>query len=518
MFRFRKEIKDEPYWELETCSNEVDTIFVNELSTTTAESFVKIEEKKAQKTFDGNWSNDYDDDEEINHINSSLTRRERAIKRKENLSDVERRIGGIALAKHKIRNLRGVPSCRYCDSIFPTKAEKRKHVCKYLQCDEKNFICRFCGKERSKATFSNHVHESLECQYCGRKILNPRNMKLHIEKKHKGENYKPPRERKQEDLEAYLKQKEKEEGEVYAQREQIRLEEYNNRIRKLRENYGKKNLRYHCDLCGNQYAGKKSLEYHMNMHLNIPLTICENCGISIFTPSGIKSHSCHLHSKKDHRTIDTRYCRYCNITFLSSIEKKNHKCEYQIDNRNKICRFCRKTIPKSSFNHHMEIHTDDLIFCDICNKQFSNKRCLKVHMLIHQEDKPFQCESCSERFINKRNLEYHKRFHGEKLEKSFKCEHCFTTLCSEFSLKNHIQRKHTSSAICEICKTVFDSRELLKEHIKSTHEPFQCSICAKRFALPRYLKVINDLIYFPVTPSLLFLLLLVGSRKNSLSR
>lgn len=490
-FIFSNNIKIEPWEEENFQWDKNGTVFTESVSKSNQsklEPQVKVEEN--HRTFYGSWSEE-DDDFDIYEVEDpegeKPSRRKKTKERHQNLSEAELKLGGIAFAKHKIRNLRGVPSCRYCDTIFATMADKKQHVCKYLQCDEKNFICRFCGKERSKATFSNHVHEAVECQYCGKKILNPRNMKLHIQNKHKGESYIPPKERSIEELDNYLKQKMKEEAEIYAKREKIKQDEYQNRIKQLREKYNKKNIRYQCDLCGNCYSSHKSLEYHMNMHLNIPYSICENCGIQVFSPLGAKKHSCN--KKFDDPVKNSRYCRYCNIQFDSTAVKKNHQCEYQIDKRNKICRLCRKVIPKSSFNHHIETHSEEFVSCEVCSRQFSNKRCLKVHILTHSEDKPFHCDQCPETFISKRCLEYHKRFHGEKLEKTFKCEYCFTTLCSEFSLKNHIQRKHSVSAICEICKVECQTKELLKEHIKSSHNPFECSVCSKSFALPRYLKV-----------------------------
>lgn len=118
---------------------------------------------------------------------SQLPRRLRAKLFREKLTEAELRAGGVAFGKHKMRKLVGVPACRYCDSIFTDRKERDAHDCKYLKCDPKNFICRFCGKELSRKTFSNHVHESAACQYCGKKVLNPRQMKKHIQSRHKGE-------------------------------------------------------------------------------------------------------------------------------------------------------------------------------------------------------------------------------------------------------------------------------------------------------------------------------------------
>lgn len=94
--------------------------------------------------------------------------------------------------KHKIRQLTGKTACKYCDTIFRSKDTLKMHVCKYLDCHPKNFICRICKKELSKKTFSNHLHETLDCQYCGKKFVNPRNMRMHIDKLHHNEEFIPP--------------------------------------------------------------------------------------------------------------------------------------------------------------------------------------------------------------------------------------------------------------------------------------------------------------------------------------
>ncbi len=154
---------------------------------------VKIEEVKDESTHE--WSDDDDtqldfpspEPEVKESLKSSIPRRQRAKMFRENLSQAEIRAGGVAFGKHKMRKLVGVPACRYCDSIFVDRKERDAHDCKYLKCDPKNFICRICGRELRKSSFSNHVHEAAACQYCGKKVLNPRQMKKHIAALHKGE-------------------------------------------------------------------------------------------------------------------------------------------------------------------------------------------------------------------------------------------------------------------------------------------------------------------------------------------
>ena len=152
------------------------------------ESTLKIEEVNSiaefvfePPTFDGRWSSD--EEEELEHPEKEPVKR--SPKKK---ASVGSRSG---FWSHKARSLAGKIACKYCDTVFSSKAERSMHICKYLKCDPRNFICRICKKELSKKTFSNHLHETLDCQYCGKQFVNPRNMKTHIERQHKGEKFIP---------------------------------------------------------------------------------------------------------------------------------------------------------------------------------------------------------------------------------------------------------------------------------------------------------------------------------------
>lgn len=132
-----------------------------------------------QETFDGKFSSD-----EIDEVSEEEFVMKTKIKvEKENTIKVQR---------HKLRQLTGKSACKYCDTIFKSKDTLKMHFCQYLQCDPKNFICRVCGKELSKKTFSNHLHETLSCQYCGKDFVNPRNLKVHLQTFHKDEKFIPP--------------------------------------------------------------------------------------------------------------------------------------------------------------------------------------------------------------------------------------------------------------------------------------------------------------------------------------
>lgn len=136
----------------------------------------------------------------------------------------------------------------------------------------------------------------------------------------------------------------------------------------------KAKIPFECDLCGNKITKYENLKYHMNMHLKIPYAVCTMCGAQCFSPSGWKKHSCFRQSHHPIKTIDSLYCRYCNNRFPSAMEKKTHKCDFQIDKFTKICRICKKNVSKNSFNHHMQTHSQDVHCCQVRKWDFGYQR------------------------------------------------------------------------------------------------------------------------------------------------
>ena len=152
-----------------------------------------------EPTFDGRWSSDEDDDYDDGFPDSDdepLSKlKSKRKKKRANIGEdgFPVKVSREGFWSHKSKSLAGKIACKYCDTIFSCKEERQMHVCVYLQCDRRNFICRVCNKELSKKTFSNHLHETLDCQFCKKKFVNPRCMRTHIERQHKGQVFVPPR-------------------------------------------------------------------------------------------------------------------------------------------------------------------------------------------------------------------------------------------------------------------------------------------------------------------------------------
>lgn len=175
--------------------------------------------------------------------------------------------------QHKTHQLTGKAACKYCETVFRTKELRNAHKCVYLQCNPKNFICRICNKELSKKTFSNHLHETLDCQYCSKSFVNPRNLKTHILKLHTNEGYVAPKYPKVKPQEPNLVLDD--DAECLKLDEETGLVVSTSKDKKPRKKYPRKTGRFECDLCGRILRTSASLNQHFMLHSKIYRYVCE---------------------------------------------------------------------------------------------------------------------------------------------------------------------------------------------------------------------------------------------------
>ncbi len=92
---------------------------------------------------------------------------------------------------------------------------------------------------------------------------------------------------------------------------------------------------------------------------------------------------------------------------------------------------------KQNVEIHKRVHAGETFVCDQCGKSFSDKKCLKMHVISHSAEKPFMCHQCGKTFkLNKYLTEHmssHKReaFHLQTVWKEL-----LTRSTSEHSLEN----------------------------------------------------------------------------------
>ena len=269
---------------------------------------------------------------------------------------------------------------------------------------------------------------------------------------------------------------------------------------------GKKNLC--CSVCQKRFYTKTLLTSHMIIHSGIKAYVCNVCGSAFSYKSNLTSHL-KIHSKvKIERESEKQYpCSECSKQFrlkhhltqhmVSHTGVKAYKCEICTKafahraimishmkahfGRQYTCSQCGKTFNYlSNLQKHKIIHSTDrpLHTCTICEKRYSSKGSLKIHMRSHLGEKPHSCSLCQKLFKSKNGLKGHLLIHAG--DRRHICSICGQGFVQAGQLNSHMTR-HSSEKThaCEICQNMFKTKSELKNHMKShsLEKLFTCETC-----------------------------------------
>ncbi|CAF4866502.1 unnamed protein product [Pieris macdunnoughi] len=204
--------------------------------------------------------------------------------------------------------------------------------------------------------------------------------------------------------------------------------------------------------CEENYDDTKLFEQHLrDRHAKqIPAHVCKSCGFSANDQLHLQQHIDAEHKetqRKEHKPSlisDTSQrsipavCPDCNKTYSNKynmfIHMETHRKREEFP-----CSKCDKTyLNKGSLNKHTElVHEGKLPYpCSVCGESFPTRRARHVHFLLHTGETPHRCPRCGKAFRSKNSLRGHIEAHLDI--RRYECSHCSKRFRKSTHLKNHL--------------------------------------------------------------------------------
>ncbi|XP_031621561.1 zinc finger protein 425-like [Contarinia nasturtii] len=198
-------------------------------------------------------------------------------------------------------------------------------------------------------------------------------------------------------------------------------------------------LKFKCFYCTAYFWDVQKLIKHRSTHKDVQYK-CEICQHILYSRDLLYTHVSQTHLKKNWGEF---ICDICSKTFATKDRIKSHminhsgKCDY-------VCDKCGSTFrQKCNLKHHVESmhNVEKSVACNQCDKKFTTKRHLKIHLKYHGDDKPLKCTICDSRFRTKQALKYHIIVHTNNFP--FECTFCDKKFKHRIVKKVH-ERTHTN--------------------------------------------------------------------------
>ncbi|GAB0096716.1 zinc finger protein 2 homolog [Sergentomyia squamirostris] len=235
-----------------------------------------------------------------------------------------------------------------------------------------------------------------------------------------------------------------------------------------------------CTFCRKIFKTKQKLQNHIVTHTGEKNFNCSKCEKAFSLASSLRNHM------RIHTGERPYKCPECDMTFAQRNVLVSHQ-RVHTGEKPFRCSVCDKTFRQyPTLKTHMAIHTGKPVECEECKKTFSRISFLRVHQRKHTGEKPYACDRCPNKYQQKCHLDQHLETHfGVKHQ----CSICQKEYSKRWSLKLHMfSHSDTNRFLCSDCGACFVRRDKYKKHMKSFHgKDFDASIQAGQYILPKEL-------------------------------
>ncbi|XP_063544265.1 zinc finger protein 287-like [Cydia strobilella] len=318
--------------------------------------------------------------------------------------------------------------CFFCQKNFQKASDLKNHTTTHVDLEQKFRTVNRCGD--GLRSFIKLDVTQLKCNTCDSEFNSLRNFLTHLTEVHNEKLDMEPLK--------YIDSYKLTDGEMKCLICDENFQYFNQlllhtlRMHKVRQ--------FICEICGVNYATKKSLSKHYQSahETNQKTYTCNQCGKNFATLHKRVNHEKRIHDMK------ASTCDICNQILGSAFKKATHMANVHNVRQSEFkCDNCPKVFLLASQLHihnrrmHMKERTK---VCDVCGDKFFDDHHLKLHKVKHSDAKPYECDICMKKFPRKKALVLHTKIHTG--DKTCVCQVCGEAFVQTTSLKLHVRVHH----------------------------------------------------------------------------
>ena len=226
-------------------------------------------------------------------------------------------------------------------------------------------------------------------------------------------------------------------------------------------------LKFQCSECKLQFWMKDGLKKHITKMHKIQEFKCSTCEAVLKSKLCLKSHIEYVHEGKERKKV---YCEICDRDFSHKSDLDVHIASVHEGKKDKLCPTCGYTTACSNtLKRHIEtLHEDTTVtICHLCGKTLKCEKTMRAHFArVHEKKKPYQCEICEKMFFDRGHLKIHNDKHFDiRPHKCYKCD-------KKFKRKNHM-KTHLEMIHGLTFKNFTDMKEKLRKAKLTNSERLQ---------------------------------------------